>query len=148
MHGEEELYDMVEIRPLNGAYHLPDKQHPGDVGYDLHISEFTVIPGHQTMDVPCGFAMAMPDHMWARITGRSSTIRKFNLLVVEGIIDSGYRGPIFFAVHNLNPNDFIVHPGNRLAQMIFGYRVNPQFEITSELERSVRGERGFGSTGV
>lgn len=121
----------------------------GDVGFDLHISETTVIPAHGFADVPSGVHMGLPEGWWGMLTGRSSTIRKRGLLVVQGIIDTGYTGELFSAVWNLTNHDITVEKGDRIAQLILLPNIANEVDIThvNQLPETERGNKGFGSTG-
>lgn len=133
---------------------LPTRANDGDAGFDLYTSEDTVIPAGEFVDVPCGIRVALPPGMWARITGRSSTLRKRGLLVAEGIIDTGYRGPLYAGVRNLESEDKVVAKGDRIAQLIPHENVatnHHAHEIDLGLFERIpgdgRGESGFGSSG-
>ena len=133
---------------------LPTRTYSGDAAYDLFVSQQVCIPVGQFRDVPCGVRVALPDGVWARITGRSSTMRQRGLMVVEGVIDNGWRGPLFAGVYNLGPNSAVLEPGERVAQMILHDNVSVRFAPVaiseSEFEaipHDGRGTNGFGSTG-
>ena len=127
----------------------PYKKYSGDAGWDLFVSRPCDIEPGQTVDVHTDLQIDMPPKTYARITGRSSTLRKHGLLVYEGIIDNGYTGEMFVCVHNLGKHTFHVEPGMRLAQVIFGtiddIRWSEVEEIVSDPRK--RGNNGFGSTG-
>ena len=125
----------------------PAPQYAGDARCDLYVSETTTVEPNCFADIPCGIAMLLPRGMWARITGRSSTIRKKKLLVIEGIIDNGYTGPLFCAVWNMSDKPVIIEAGDRVAQLI-PHRLNPvDWEEASMLPQTERGSKGFGSSG-
>lgn len=132
-----------------GKLHAPSYE--GDVGWDLEYygDETLRIWPHQFVDVPCGISLELPPGYWARITGRSSTLRQRSLLVMEGIIDTGYRGPLFVGVYNLGDHRAEVAPGARLAQLIPHHHCSSlELEEVEELSPSSRGAAGFGSTGL
>jgi dUTP pyrophosphatase len=87
--------------------------------------------------------------VFARITGRSSSLRKYNLLVNEGIIDNGYTGEMFVCVHNLGKETFHVEKGMRLAQVLFHVIEDVRWSQVDEVKPvpGKRGDAGFGSTG-
>ena len=95
------------------------KTYPGDAGWDLYVSRDVVIPAYSFTDIHTDIAIAMPEGLWGRVTGRSSALRKYGLLVNEGIIDNGYRGELFIGVFNLTNHDQFIPAGTRLAQLIF-----------------------------
>lgn len=83
---------------LDEGAHRPVKQHTGDAGWDLYTSETCTIAPGETRDVHTGVGMRMPPCLFARITGRSSSLRKHSILVNEGIIDNGYTGELLSAL--------------------------------------------------
>ena len=110
----------------------PYKKHIGDAGWDLYVIKID-----------------MPPYLYARIVGRSSTLRKHGLLVNEGIIDNGYTGELFVGIHNMTEEVFHAKKGMRLAQVLFH---NIEDVRWSQVEKVVptpgkRGDSGFGSTG-
>lgn len=127
----------------------PFRKHSGDAGWDLYTSEPADIPPGETVDIHTGVHIDMPNWLYARITGRSSTLRKHHLLVSEGIIDNGYTGELFVGVHNLGKETFYVEPGMRLAQVIFGVIEDVRWSEVEEVKPAPgkRGGDGFGSTG-
>lgn len=129
---------------------IPKKGYEGDAGFDLHCSADMIIQPGGFVDVPCGINVQLPPGVWAMITGRSSTLRKRQLLVSQGVIDNGYRGPLFAGVYNLSDEVKRVLPGERIAQLIpFPLTsATMKFVMVDQLEPSDRGEAGFGSTGV
>lgn len=134
---------------LDDGARMPSRGYPGDAGFDLYVQEEMTIQPGEFVDVPCGCAVQLPDHLWAMITGRSSTLRKHDLLVTTGIIDSGYRGPLFAGVKNLGEFAFFAKKGMRLAQLIpFGnVAENLRLVEAATLDESERGRAGFGSSG-
>jgi dUTP pyrophosphatase len=129
---------------------LPTRAYEGDAGFDLYVNMTTNIPAGGFVDVPMGCSVQLPDGVWAMITGRSSTVRNLDLLVTTGIIDSGYRGPLFAGVRSLRTDDYTVKRGERIAQLIPFPNVAAELHATpvDVLSPSDRGEAGFGSSGV
>ena len=131
-----------------GSPRAPTKAYLGDTGWDLYVSRDVVIPACSFTDIHTDIAIAMPEGLWGRITGRSSTLRKYGLLVNEGIIDNGYRGELFIGVFNLTNHDRFIQAGTRIAQLIFYWLIEDlQWESTMVLPPSQRQDRGFGSSG-
>lgn len=143
----------VMLAYVGGLGALPTRAHPGDAGFDLYTSEDTHIEPGQFVDVPCDLRIQLPVTMWALVVGRSSTLRKRGLLVPQGVIDSGYRGPIYAGCWNLGHQTVVVALGERIAQLIplpltaatLALRSVDQLD---ELNPGDRGEAGFGSSGL
>lgn len=127
----------------------PKQAMPGDAGLDLTVAEAAVIEPGTFADVDLGVSVELPEGVWAMLTGRSSTIRKRGLLVAQGVIDQGYRGPLYAGVWNLTQSLRRLERGDRVAQLIpmplVADSVVP-LRVT-ELGESERGTQGFGSTG-
>lgn len=127
----------------------PYRKYDGDAGWDLFVSRPCDIPPGATVDVHTDVRVDMPVNLFARITGRSSSLRSHGLLVSEGIIDNGYTGELFVCVHNMRDETFHVERGMRLAQVLFHQIEDVRWCEVEEIEGSSdgRGESGFGSTG-
>lgn len=127
----------------------PFKKHTGDAGWDLYVSRPCDIAPGETVDVHTDIKISMPPFLYARITGRSSSLRKHGLLVNEGIIDNGYTGELFVCVHNMTDKVFHVKRGMRLAQVLFHYIEDIRWAQVDEIKPTPgrRGDNGFGSTG-
>ena len=127
----------------------PYKKHTGDAGWDLFVSRDCIIPPGETMDVHTDVRIDMPPYLYARITGRSSSLRKYKLLINEGIIDNGFTGELFVCVHNMGDKPFKVEKGMRLAQVLFHVIEDVRWSQVDEIipTPGKRGNNGFGSTG-
>lgn len=128
----------------------PFKKHEGDAGWDLFVSEDCIIGPGETKDIHTGIRIDMPPFLYARITGRSSSLRNHGLLVNEGIIDNGYTGEMFVCVHNMGEKPFHVKRGMRLAQVLFHIIEDVRWAQVDEIKPKAgkRGNDGFGSTGL
>lgn len=133
-----------------GTGQMPTRGHDDDAGLDLYVSERTVVPSGAFRDISCGVNVELPAGTWGLLTGRSSTLRKRSLMVAQGVIDAGYRGPLFAGVWNLGREPQVVEAGDRIAQLIVIDNVTERVNLhrVGELAPSARGENGFGSTGA
>lgn len=126
---------------------MPTKAYSGDAGYDLYTLEDTTVPANAFVDIDTGVSVALPPRTWGEIRGRSSTVRSKQLLVATGVIDNGWRGPLFAGVWNLRHKPTEIRSGERIAQFIPHPIIDLQWKEVDELPSSDRGERGFGSSG-
>lgn len=132
-------------------YTVPTRAHANDAGFDLCVSRDVVIEPGAFAAIPTNIAIALPDHVWALLVGRSSTFYKRGLLVNGGIIDPGYRGELLTLTFNLTPERIIAHEGDRMFQLIpiahIGDISWKFLKRGKELPVSHRGAAGVGSTG-
>lgn len=151
---------IVEWVKLYEYAHMPTQAYEGDAGWDLTICEDVVIPEGEGRDVRTGIAVAIPRGYYGRIVGRSSALRKKGVLVVEGIIDAGFRGELFcFAHYPMEPLRIqdpvgtasgrvkILKTGTSIAQLIISPIPTVEWSEVVELNTSERGTSGFGSSG-
>lgn len=128
---------------------MPYKKHAGDAGWDLFVSRPCVVGPGETADIHTDLKIDMPPYLYARITGRSSSLRKYGLMVNEGIIDNGYTGEMFVCVHNVGTKPVVIEKGMRVAQILFHTIEDVRWCQVSEIKPAPnkRGNAGFGSTG-
>lgn len=162
----------VKIKKLLPGARLPEKATAGSAAYDLYVPEDTVVkPGRQI--IPLGFAMEMEEGYEALIDPRSGfsskgmeghkiflmnpdtfelgeyvclSTKRFDCDVIQGKIDSDYRGSVGVIVHNRDQR-FLIKAGTRIAQMTFHKVETVQWEEAEELSETNR-DGGFGSTGT
>lgn len=140
----------MKVQRLHPDAVLPTRSKEGDAGYDLYCVEDALVMPDEFLDIHIGIAVEFPAGIYGRIVGRSSTFRRRGLLCIEGIIDEGYRGELFAAVHNINPETPCqIYKGERLVQLIPMVNIAPNLspEFVGQLSASERGADGFGSTG-
>ena len=106
-------------------------------------------PGKSVL-VPTGLSVAIPKGFEIQIRPRSGLAVKKNISVLNtpGTIDADYRGEIKVVLINLGNQTFIIENGMRIAQMVVCPIIQAQLEEVNELNDTLRGEGGFGSTGT
>lgn len=82
------------------------------------------------------------------VAPRSGLAWKHSIDVGAGVIDADYRGPVGVILFNHSDVDFEVKAGDRIAQLIIEKIMTPDVMEVEDLDSTVRGEGGFGSTGV
>lgn len=147
----------VEFVKLREAARVPTQAYEGDAGWDLYVDQDTEIPIGKPTDVRTGIAVAIPEGYYGRIVHRSSSPRKKGIMVLEGIIDSGFRGELFACAFawapQLDPQGFehrgplVAKQGESIAQLIIQHVEPATLRQVEELQESERGEKGFGSSG-
>lgn len=126
---------------------LPTLSYDGDVGYDLPSAEKVMIPARSTVKVRMAFQIETPPGYWWRLIGRSSARIKLGLDVREGVMDEGYRGPVWAVVTNLTNKGVVISQGQRIAQCIPQKSIKMSPVMVDQLSDTERGDKGFGSSG-
>ncbi len=137
---------MLKVKRLSPDAVLPSVAHPGeDIGYDLYACEDVTIAANSMASVPTGIAIEFVPVAGGVIKTRSGMAKK-RLLCNAGVIDAGYRGEIIVLMENLASEPYFIRKGDKIAQLL----EHPFLagEVTEgELEETVRGRKGFGSSG-
>ena len=144
----------VALQRLPEGEGLPLPSYMSDLaaGADLCAAvrdDLTLQPGARAL-VPTGIAIALPPGYEAQIRPRSGLALKHGVtcLNTPGTIDADYRGPVGVILANLGSEPFVIRRGDRIAQMVVAPVVQAAFEPVAELPATVRGDGGFGSTGL
>ena len=101
--------------------------------------------------MPTGIAVSIPEGYAGFVQPRSGLAAKHGVSIVNspGLIDSHYRGEIKVVLINLDTdNPFEVHKGDKICQLVFQPVARATLQEAVELDRTARGEGGFGSTGL
>ncbi len=144
-----------QIKPLSDkigdSIPLPYYATAGAAALDLHacIDQPVTLPGGGEALIPTGIAAAIPEGHVGILAVRSSMGVRHGVAMSNGIgvIDSDYRGPLRVALHNFRDTEYVIEPGDRIAQLLIMPVLRPEIEIVSELPETARGTGGFGSTG-
>ena len=138
----------LKIKKLHPEAILPKYLRSGDAALDLYASENKIIPPNQRELISTGIAMAIPEGYAGLIWDRSGMAAKHGIKSMGGVIDSNYRGEIKVILHNLTSQPFAVEKGMRIAQMLIQKVEQKTILEVEELDDTIRGEKGFGSTGM
>jgi dUTP pyrophosphatase len=130
---------------------LPKYETEGSAGMDVRAAvekEMILESGKVTL-VPTNLKVEIPEGFEIQIRPRSGLAAKhgIGLLNSPGTIDSDYRGEIKIILFNFGKEDFVIHHGDRIAQMIISKVYRMEFDESNELSDSERGSGGFGHTG-
>ncbi|XOF32635.1 MAG: dUTP diphosphatase [Candidatus Electrothrix sp. YB6] len=114
------------------------------------VSEDTMLHPGEIKLFPTGFAVALPDGFEMQVRPRSGLAVKHGITVVNapGTIDADYRGEIRIALINLGSSPYTVRRGDRIAQLVLAPVCQARLRPVAELEETVRGDGGFGHTGM
>lgn len=139
----------MKIKVIDFGYEkLPLRAHENDAGADvyacIHSHDGYLIQPHETVRVPLGFGLEVPDGYMACVYPRSGLSTK-GIVCELPPIDSGYRGEVHAIVSNLGKEPFAVRDGDRIGQLVVTPVVIADFVTEKGKER---GTGAFGSTGV
>ena len=141
----------VLFKRLNQKAKLPSYKTSGSSGMDLMacVDEPITIKPNESMLIPTGIAIAIPEDTEVQISPRSGLAAKSSISVLNtpGTIDSDYRGELKIILFNHGKDEFTVNDEDRVAQMVLMPILKVEIEETNELPETIRGSGGFGSTG-
>ena len=133
---------------------LPIKAHDSDAGYDLKsMNDYVVEPNQQVL-VDTGINIGLPkEEDWiyqAQIRPRSGLALKKGITITNspGTIDEDYHGNVGVIIINTGSEPFVINKYDKIAQMVITKIPRTEMIIVDNLDDSVRGSNGFGSTGV
>lgn len=131
---------------------LPARTTAGSAGMDLRACldvPLTLAPGASEL-IPTGVAIHIGDPgLAAVILPRSGLGHKHGIVLgnLVGLIDADYQGPLMVSCWNRGAEPYTIHPGERIAQLVFVPVAQVQFEVVESFEHSARGAGGFGHSG-
>ena len=146
------LYKILDDR-LGKSIPLPEYSTSGAAGLDLRAcvdSALLIRPSGCEL-IATGIAIDIRNpEVAAVLLPRSGLGHKHGIVLgnLVGLIDSDYQGQVFVSCWNRGTEDFTVHPGDRIAQMIFVPVVRPELLEVDEFQASERAGGGFGHTGI
>ena len=143
----------IKVKILREGAHVPTLGTSGAAACDLYalLPEPIVLQPGERRPIPTGIAIALPSKDYVAIVcARSGLALKQGLALCNGIgvIDSDYRGEIFFAMVNNDSEPKTVENGERIGQLMIMPVIQADYEVVKELDETERGEGGFGSTGI
>ena len=141
----------IPIKKIHADAIIPRRGSKSAAGFDIYavLKDAVVIHPKETVKIPTGITMAIPEGYFGAIYARSGLAAKEGLRPANcvGVVDSDYRGEVMVALHNDSDFSRVVNGGDRIAQLIIREYPEVQFTETEELPETERGLGGFGSTG-
>ena len=142
----------IKYKVLAHAKDLPRPayQTNGSSGLDLYAANIDAIEikSLQRLSISTGIIFSIPKGLEGQIRPRSGLFIKHGLTCILGTIDSDYRGEIKILLVNLSNDSFIIDRGMRIAQIVFCNVIKAKLIQTEILDNTIRGDKGFGSTGL
>jgi dUTP pyrophosphatase len=131
---------------------LPSYATEGSAGMDVYadINEPITIASQETVMIPTGLAIELPEGYECQVRSRSGLAAKFGVFALNapGTIDPDYRGEIKVILSNFSDKEFEVKRGDRIAQLVIAQFVRAEWNLVDDLNNTERGSGGFGSTGI
>ncbi|MBC90979.1 MAG: dUTP diphosphatase [Flavobacteriaceae bacterium] len=143
---------MLKIPIINQSpYELPSYATVSSAGMDLKAvltSQVTLKPLERKV-VGTGIKIALPEGYEAQVRPRSGLAAKKGITVLNspGTIDADYRGEIGVILINLSSENYMLNPGERVAQLVISRYEKVSWDLDRDLDNTTRGNKGFGSTG-
>ena len=142
----------MKVRIINDSrWDAPSYATEGSAGVDLkaNIDDPITLAPLQRVVMPTGLRIALPKGTEAQVRPRSGLAAKHGITVLNtpGTIDADYRGEVGVILINLSDKDFVINPGERVAQMVLARYERFEWEEVEQLDSTSRGEGGLGSTG-
>lgn len=141
----------LKVERLEHAKSLPAYATGGSAGMDLTFAseeEFVLEAGSRAK-LPTGLKLEIPEGYEAQVRPRSGLADKAGISLTNcvGTVDSDYRGEVKVLVVNHGQEAYTFKPGERIAQMLIAPVLKVEIEEVSSVDKTDRGEGGFGSTG-
>ena len=140
----------IRIKIINkSGYDLPEYKTEQSAGCDLVApidAPIKLYPLDRVF-INTKVSVALPEGYEAQVRGRSGLNKNHGIVVPTGTIDADYRGEIRVVVYNLSREPYIIEEGERIAQLVICPVVQADWQQVDHLDKTDRGEGGFGSTG-
>lgn len=142
----------LKVKKVNESAKIPTRATEGSAGFDLCAcveEPITLNKGDKVL-IPTGIAIGLDDpHYAAFIHARSGLAIKHGLTLLNavGVVDSDYRGEVCVGIIKLTEGPYTIQPGERIAQMVIKPVELPEIIEVEDLDDTIRGVGGFGSTG-
>ncbi|KAJ9513347.1 hypothetical protein QJQ45_001387 [Haematococcus lacustris] len=138
----------LRVKKLSEFAIIPTRGSAGAAGYDLSCAHDCVIPARGKELVKTDISIKLPRGTYGRVAPRSGLAVKKFIDTGAGVIDEDYRGPVGVLLFNHSDQDFAVSRGDRIAQLIVERIATPDVLEVDDLDETLRGAGGFGSTGI
>ena len=141
----------VKIKWLTHNLELPAYQTMDSAGMDLRaaITQKIILKPMERKLIGSGFCIAIPEGYEIQVRARSGLALKNGITMANGVgtIDADYRGEIGVILINLGSDNFVINPGDRIAQMVVSKYERANWQVVEDLDNTDRGSGGFGHTG-
>ena len=126
---------------------MPTRAHEADAGLDILSPESFVIQRGEFKIIKTGVHIELPPGTVGILKSKSGLSTKFDVHTVDGVVDEQYTGEILVKLHNAGNGTVHFRRGDKITQLVIVPCIRPELELVDELEKTERGDNGFGSTG-
>lgn len=138
----------LTVKKLISEAKLPLRAHADDAGLDLYSVEDCILEPGERRAIKTGVAMAIPVGYVGLIWDKSGVAAKGGVKTMGGVIDASYRGEVQVILSNLSDEAYKIEKGAKISQILIQKVELTEVCEVAELDATIRGEDGFGSTGL
>lgn len=147
----------MNVKRLNKDAVIPRFAHPTDSGFDLFTCEDVVVEGGKkaiaktglVFEIPVGWGIQIKNKSGITVKGCPTTSGdRADITVYEGTVDMDYRGEVGIMFKNEENYAITIPKHTKIAQGVLRRVYSCEFIEVEEVNETVRGEGGFGSTGT
>lgn len=138
----------VKVKYLTEDSKINPPAYLGDAGYDVFSTIDVELKPLERVNIPLGVSLEFDNTHVCLVQGKSGIAKRLGLDSIGNVIDSSYRGEIHAQMVNVSNEVVKVEKGTKIAQLLFIRISTPEIQLVEDLSESIRGEKGFGSTGV
>lgn len=135
----------MKIRMEPGAF-PPIRMHPTDAGLDIRAMHDGIVRAGQSAIFRTGIHVEQPRNTAGLCVSKSGLMMHHDI-TSDGLIDEGYDGEVMVKLFNHGDEDYQVHAGDKITQLMVIPVLYEPVEIVNSIKAGARGSRGFGSTG-
>jgi len=137
---------ILKYKKLSEDAVAPAKAHDSDAGFDFFSTDRVILSPGQRKPIRTGVAVAIPEGMVGLMWSRSGLAFQYGVDTKAGCIDSDYRGEVMILLENNGSRPIVINKGDKVSQMVVLDLGKVTVEEVEDLDETVRGEDGFGST--
>lgn len=141
------FHPKLKVKKLSDNAYLPTRASPKSAGLDLYSAYEYILPANGKVLVKTDLMIILPKGTYGRIASRSGLALTNCITSEAGVIDADYRGNVQILLFNFSQDNYVIHPGDRIAQLICEKYKSPVVKETSSYDITERNDKGFGSSG-
>ena len=142
----------LKIKLIDTSLPVPEYHTPGSVAFDVYSRVDVEIEPWKPTIIPLNLVVATPEGHFLMLSARSSTAKRYGLLVANGIgiVDQDYCGDndeLGLSVINFTSERVSIKKGDRVGQAtLVSIAKTNGFDVVAHMKQANRG--GWGSTGA